>query len=245
MKWISYIFSSMWRLWFLIVFILVFFLFMPALLFFTAVIRNHIAVAKLARYWSKFTLWGSLLFPKVEWEEKMNTKKRYIICSNHVSTLDIPLISAILPIPLQYIGKAEITKIPIFGYFYRNNSVIVNRENRKDAYGAFLKARERLNTGINICIFPEGGIPPKSIFLKKFKNGPFRLALEGEVSIIPITIHDNKRKFPQEYFKGSPGIVRVKVHAAIDPKKLKEKTIENLNNSVYNIIFEELKSHGE
>ena len=144
MKWIGYIFSGLWRLWFLIIFILIFFLFIPALFFFTTIIENHIAVAKLARYWSKMTLWGSFVFPKVKWEEKLDKEKYYIICSNHVSALDIPLISAIMPIPLQYIGKVEITHIPIFGYFYKKNSVVVDREKRKNAYSAFLKAGERL-----------------------------------------------------------------------------------------------------
>ena len=245
MKWAQYILSSIWRLWFLIIFILIFIFFTPALFFFTTIKQNHLAVARLTRYWSKLTLWLTLIFPVVEWEEEITKERNYIFCPNHVSTLDIPLILAILPVPIQYIGKAEIAKIPFFGYFYKKNSVIVNRENKKNAYTAFLEAGERLKKGINMCIFPEGGIPPASIFLKKFKNGPFKLAIEQNVTIIPITMPDNKSIFPQEYFKGRPGIVRVKIHKAIDQNKLKEKTIENLNTSVYNTIFTELKNYEQ
>ena len=243
MKWIGYLFSSIWRLWFLIVFILIFIIFMPALFFFTAIKKNQIAVAHLTRYWSKLTLWISFLFPVVEWEEKIDETGSYIFCPNHVSTLDIPLLLAVLPPPLQYIGKAEIARLPIFGYFYKNNSVIVDRENRKAAYNAFLKARQRLKDGLNMCIFPEGGIPPKNIFLKKFKNGSFRLAIEENLSVIPITMPDNKTMFPVEYFKGRPGIIRVKIHKAIHQNESRKKTIENLNTSVYNTIFEQLKNY--
>ena len=63
-----------------------------------------------------------------------------------------------------------------------------------------------------MCIFPEGGIPNTDIFLKNFKNGPFRLAVEQEVSIVPISLPDNKKLFPQEYFKGRPGFVKIKMH---------------------------------
>ena len=49
--------------------------------------------------------------------------------------------------------------------------------------------------------------------------------------------------FPQEYFKGSPGIVRTTIHKAIDPKNLNKKTIQSLNTSVYNTIFEQLKKY--
>jgi len=226
-------------------FILVFILFMPALFFFTAIVKNEIIVATLTRYWSKLTIYLSFIFPKVEWEERLSKKEQYIFCPNHVSTLDIPLILAVLPVPLQYIGKSEIAKIPLFGYFYKNNSVIVDRANKRNAYDAFLKAGEKLKKGINMCIFPEGGIPKEAVFLKKFKNGPFRLALEKNIKTIPITLPDNKSMFPQEYFKGRPGIVRIKVHKAIDPNSLTEKSIENLNTSVYNIIFEQLKNYEQ
>ncbi len=245
MKWTGYLFSSIWRLWFLIMFLLVFISFMPALFFFTAIKKNELAVAHLARYWSRLTLWLSFIFPVVEWEEEIEKNKHYIFCPNHVSTLDIPLISAVLPVPIQYIGKMELAKLPFFGYFYKNNSVIVNRKNRKDSYTAFLKAGEKLSKGLNMCIFPEGGIPPAKIFLKKFKNGPFRLAIEQNISVTPVTIPDNKKLFPVEYFKGRPGIVRVKIHKTIDPNKLEEKTIQNLNKLVYNTIFEQLKNYEE
>ena len=157
MKWILYLLSSIWRLWFFLVFITVFITFIPALFFFTAIIKNHRIVAKLTSHWSKLTIWLSFIIPIVEWEEDINKKSCYIFCPNHVSTLDIPLILAVLPVPLQFIGKAEIAKLPLFGYFYKNNSVIVNRENRKDAYTAFVRAGLRLEKGLNMCIFPKDG----------------------------------------------------------------------------------------
>ena len=245
MKWIGYLLSSIWRLWFLLMFMLVFILFMPALFFFTAIVKNEIIVAKLARYWSKLTIYLSFIFPKVEWEEKLSKKEQYIFCPNHVSTLDIPFVLAVLPIPLQYIGKAELAKIPLFGYFFKNNSVIVDRANKRNAYSAFLKAGEKLKMGINMCIFPEGGIPKADVFLKKFKNGPFRLALDQNIKIIPITMPDSKSMFPEQYFKGRPGIVRIKIHKAIAPDSLEEKNIENFNLSVYNTIFEQLKNYEQ
>ncbi len=243
MKWLRYLFSIIWRLWFFIVFLLVFIGFIPALYFFTAINKKPIVVAHLCRYWSKLTLFFSFIFPKVEWEESLILNDKYIFCPNHVSTLDIPFILSIIPHPIQFIGKVEIARLPIFGWFYKNNSVIVNRANRKDAYNAFIKAGEKINQGINMCIFPEGGIPPKKIFLKKFKNGAFKLSLEKEIKIVPVTLADNKKIFPKEYYKGYPGFVRVKVHTAISPKNLKEKTIKNLNNKVYNTIFEQLKNY--
>ena len=244
MKWIGYLFSSVWRLWFLIAFFSVFLLFTPSLFLFTAIIKNNKVVNQITKYWSALFLILSGIFWKVEFEEKLDPKKRYIFCPNHSSTLDIPLITAAIPVPLMFMGKKELAAIPLFGYFYKNNSIIVDRSNIRDSYAAFIKAGEKLDDGLNVCIFPEGGIPPAKIFLKKFKNGAFKLASEKDIHIVPITLADNKHNFPQEYFKGYPGIVRLKVHKAIKVNLNEEKSIENLNLSVYNTIFDQLKIYG-
>jgi len=244
MKWIRYLFSSIWRLWFLISFIIAFIVFIPALFFFTAIVKNNLAVNYLTKYWSGMFMIMSGVFWRVEFEEKLDPKRKYIFCPNHSSTLDIPLVTAAIPLPLLFMGKKELVSIPLFGYFYRENSIIVDRSKIRDSYAAFLKAGEKIDKGLNVCIFPEGGIPPSRVFLKKFKNGPFKLAVEKDVYIVPVTLADNKKNFPQEYYKGYPGIVRVKVHKAIKASMEDKNAIENLNTSTYNTIFEQLKLYG-
>ncbi len=240
MKWIRYFFSLLWRGWFFLVFLIVFFSFTPILFFFTAIIKNPIVVFKLNCYWSRLMLWFSGIFYTVDYDEPLEKNVQYIFCPNHTSTLDIPLIAASIPFPILYMGKVELTKIPIFGYFFKKNSVIVDRKNRKGSYQAFLNIGEKIDEGNNVCIFPEGGIPKSNVFLKKFKNGPFRLAIEKNVMLVPVTLPDNKRRFPQEYYKGSPGFVRVKVHKPIKINGKGENCVENLNSNVYSIIFEQL-----
>jgi len=244
MKWIRYLFSSIWRLWFLISFIIAFIVFIPALFFFTAIVKNNLVVNYLTKYWSGMFMIMSGVFWTVEFEEKLDPKTRYIFCPNHASTLDIPLVTAAIPLPLLFMGKKELVSIPLFGYFYRKNSIIVDRSKIRDSYAAFIKAGEKLDNGLNVCIFPEGGIPPAKIFLKKFKNGPFKLAVEKDIFIVPVTIADNKKNFPQEYYKGYPGIVRIKVHKPIKVNIEDKNAIESLNTSVYNTIFEQLKIYG-
>ena len=244
MKWIRYLFSSIWRLWFLISFIIAFIVFIPALFFFTAIVKNNLVVNYLTKYWSGMFMIMSGIFWTVEFEEKLDPKTRYIFCPNHASTLDIPLVTAAIPLPLLFMGKKELVSIPLFGYFYRKNSIIVDRSKIRDSYAAFIKAGEKLDSGLNVCIFPEGGIPPAKIFLKKFKNGPFKLAVEKDIYIVPVTIADNKKNFPQEYYKGYPGMVRIKVHKPVKVNTEDKNAIESLNTSVYNTIFEQLKIYG-
>ncbi len=243
MKYINYLFSTIWRLWFFIVFLFTFFSFLPLLFIFTGLYKKEETVCYIARYWSKIILFTSFIYPKIEWEEKINLNQPYIICANHASSLDIPFILSIINLPIQFIGKVELSKIPLFGYFFKHNSVIVNRKNKKDGYNAFLNANKKLQKNISICIFPEGGIPPKNIFLKNFKNGAFKLASENNIKIIPITMPDNKLMFPQTYYDGYPGRARIKVHKHIDPTRIKKNTPDNMKELVYNIIFDQLKKY--
>ena len=147
MKWIRYLFSSIWRLWFLISFIIAFIVFIPTLFFFTAIVKNNLVVNYLTKYWSGMFMIMSGVFWRVEYEEKLDPKRKYIFCPNHSSTLDIPLVTAAIPLPLLFMGKKELVSIPLFGYFYRENSIIVDRSKIRDSYAAFLKAGEKIDKG--------------------------------------------------------------------------------------------------
>ena len=142
--------------------------------------------------------------------------------------------------PISFIGKHSLSKIPIFGYYYKSFNVLVDRSNLRNSYLAYQEAGKKLNQGQNMVIFPEGGIPKEDIRLFRFKNGPFRLAIEKEVSIIPITFADNKRLFPISYLRGKPGIARVTIHNEVSTKGMDETNIEKLKNQIYNIIESEL-----
>ena len=235
------ILSSIWRLWFFIVFLIVFVIHIPPLYFFTKINKNQRIVCNLTRIWSRATLIFSGVFLNVKYEEELQMDENYIICPNHVSTIDIPVVLAALKIPVIFMAKKEYAKLPIFGWFYKHNTVLVNRENNKDAYGAFLGASEKLKNGLSVCIFPEGGVPPPDVKLRKFKNGPFKLSIQSKTKILPITMPDNKKHFPWSYFSGKPGILNVEVHKPVS--EFETKDIKNLNTTVYNTIFEKLTDY--
>ena len=117
---------------------------------------------------------------------------------------------------------------------------MVDRSNLRDSYLAYQEAGKKLKEGQNMVIYPEGGIPKEDIRLFRFKKGPFRLAIEEQVSIIPITFADNKRLFPTDYLRGKPGIARITIHNEVTAKGMDETNIEKLKNRVYNIIESEL-----
>jgi len=139
--------------------------------------------------------------------------------------------------PFVFVGKAELAKIPIFGFFYKRTCILVDRNNSKSRFKVFEMAQDKINQGLSVCIFPEGGVPEdESILLDEFKDGAFRLAIEHQIPIVPMTFLDNKKRFSFTFLSGTTGRMRVKVHSFIETKglnlaeKVKIKKSSSRNN---------------
>ena len=182
-------------------------------------------------------------YPEVSCERKMEKGKSYMLVANHNSIIDIMLMLAINKHPFIFIGKVELTKIPLFGYFYRKTCILVDRKSQRSRQDAFKEAQHRLRQGNSICIFPEGGVPEGNGMLAEFKDGAFRLAIEHQIPIVPITFHDTKRRFPYSFFCGSPGKLRVKIHKFMctKGKELNVTQRKELRFETRHIIMEELQ----
>jgi 1-acyl-sn-glycerol-3-phosphate acyltransferase len=94
---------------------------------------------------------------------------------------------------------------------------------------------------LSVCIFPEGLVPEdESIVLNEFKNGAFRLAIEHQIPIVPMTFYDCKKRFSYTFFSGSPGILRVKIHEFIESKGLVIQEKGQLKKKTFDLIYNEL-----
>lgn len=195
----------------------------------------------MARIWAKFILFGMGFHYKVESEKEIDSKKSYMIVANHTSMADIMLMLAIVKNPFVFVGKQELAKIPIFGFFYKRTCILVDRSNSKSRMAVFTKAQKRIQQGLSVCIFPEGGVPnDESIVLDHFKEGAFKLAIQHQIPILPISFGDNKERFPYTFFAGSPGIMRVKIHKQVETSNKNESNRKEIREHVRNTIYTQL-----
>src|SRR5690606_22932372 len=149
--------------------------------------------------------------------------KSYMFIGNHTSMADIMLMLVSVKNPFVFVGKKELANIPLFGFFYKRTCILVDRTSEKSRKSVFLRAQRRLQSGLSICIFPEGGVPEEHIDLDAFKDGAFRLAIHHQIPIVPITFADNKKRFSYTFFSGSPGRMRVKIHEFLPTEGLEVK----------------------
>lgn len=234
------IFRIFWRAWF---YGWVFFSILAALPLLIILISNdkfYKTFFKVAILWGKTILFVMGFKPVVTSEEEIIPDKSYMYIANHTSLVDVMLMLAVMKNPAVFVGKKELIKLPVFGYVFRKTSIYVDRSSEKSRREVYVRAQEKLNRGLSIVIFPEGLVPHEDVILSEFKNGAFRLAIEHQIPIIPMTFHDGKKRFSWTFFSGWPGNMRVKIHKFLQTDGLTLEDMENLKQQAYNIIYNEL-----
>lgn len=241
MKILKAIFWTLWRVWFYVLMGVPIIIMSPLLIVSILSEKTYPQFFIMARLWAKIILFGMGFYYKIEREQKLQKGKSYMLVANHTSMTDIMLMLVVSKNPFVFVGKKELVKIPIFGFFYKRTCILVDRENSKSRFEVFKRAQHRLNQGLSICIFPEGGVPEdENIILDEFKDGAFRLAIEHQIPIVPMTFADNKKRFSFRFFSGSPGLMRAKVHHFVETKGLTLDNKKELKDRVRQIIYHQL-----
>ena len=174
----------------------------------------------------RMSMWGAktgvrLAGVKVETHglEKIDPARTYLFMSNHASNLDPPLLLPRIPRRTSVMAKKELFRYPILGETMRMGSLVpVDRGNRDAGIAAVRAAAEVIRQGINMTIYVEG----KRSFdgkLLPFKKGPFYLAMESGVPVVPVTIVGSHALMPKARFQISPGTVKVVFHDPIEPQE--------------------------
>ncbi|TVZ26259.1 1-acyl-sn-glycerol-3-phosphate acyltransferase [Gillisia sp. Hel_I_86] len=234
---------ALWRIWFYILMGLPILIMLPFLLIFSSSEKFYPQYFFCTRIWAKSILYGMGFIPKKLNAANLGNGSSYMFVANHTSIIDIMMMLAVIDHPFIFVGKKELTKIPLFGFFYKRTCIVVDRGDQKSKLRVFKEAQRRLNQGNSICIFPEGGVPDdKTIELVAFKDGAFRLAIDHQIPIVPITFHDNKKRFSYTFFSGSPGIMRAKVHEIIPTVNKVQEDKRELKKEVYEVILQELRN---
>ncbi|WP_027126197.1 lysophospholipid acyltransferase family protein [Gelidibacter mesophilus] len=244
MKFFKYPFWILYRIWFYVLVTLPILILFPILILSILKEEWYPYFFKLARLWAKIILIGMGFRIIIKREQTPEPNKSYMFIANHTSMADIMLMLVSVKNPFVFVGKAELAKIPLFGFFYKRTCILVDRSSEKSRKAVFLRAQKRLKQGLSICIFPEGGVPDDtSMILDAFKDGAFRLAINHQIPIVPITFADNKDRFSYVFFSGGPGKMRVKVHPFLSTDGLTSKDAKALNERARTTIYEQLLAY--
>jgi 1-acyl-sn-glycerol-3-phosphate acyltransferase len=248
MKYLLIIPRTLWKILFLLNFILGLIILFPFFYILLSKRKWFPLAFKLKKFWAWWIMIIPGLFLSVK--RKVPTEKLpqpAVYCGNHVSYLDIVVSYLITPRYFVFMGKQELDKAPLFRIFFREMNILVDRSSNTASHRAFMRAGQDIDKGDSVFLFPEGTI---SSFgkLRGFKNGAFKLAIDKQVPIVPVTYLNNWLLLQNGgFFKahGRPGISRVVIHEPIPTVGMTEKDLVSLRTKVYEIIQKELDNYNE
>jgi 1-acyl-sn-glycerol-3-phosphate acyltransferase len=236
--------SVFYQIWFYILVAIPILLLFPILILLSASEKWYPHFFWVARnIWANFILFGMGCIPNIKREQQIVRGKSYMLVANHTSMLDIMLMLKVSPNPFVFVGKKELVKIPVFGFFYKRVCIMVDRSDTKSRTAVYRRAQKRLADGLSICIFPEGGVPEEHIVLDTFKGGAFKMAIAHEIPIVPMVFFDNKQRLPFTITKGKPGKSRVKVLRFIETKTLGDARKRSISEEVRELILKTLTNN--
>ncbi|MDA9554891.1 1-acyl-sn-glycerol-3-phosphate acyltransferase [Pelobium sp.] len=220
--------------------VILFFIFLyPFLYFFSRKENRYLQFNVVRKILGFVTSIFSGIFYRYTFKEEIDWSKTYIICPNHSSNLDVLAITLMMKKNFFFLGKEELLENPVMRIFFQTVDIPINRANRVAAFKAIKKAEERLKKGMSLVIFPEGKIgneyPP---ILHQFKSGTFKLAIENQIPIIPVSIPDNWRLMWDDGKKYGckPGVSHICIHEPIDTSAYTLADEDNLKQLVYDKI---------
>jgi 1-acyl-sn-glycerol-3-phosphate acyltransferase len=178
--------------------------------------------------WARVVSWLTPMFVTVNGGEHADPKRSYVVVCNHQSQYDILLVYGWLKLNLKWVMKKELRKIPGLGLgCEKAGHIFVDRANPRAARTAVMEALQRLGNGVGILFFVEGTRSNDGQLLP-FKKGAFRLAVEQQLPILPVTVSGTREIMPARTLRLFPGRGTMTIHPPIETVGLGISDVEQL-----------------
>lgn len=194
------------------------------------VVRNTHRVSSI---WAR--VYYALIFIRVKIKNRnaFDKEKVYVFVSNHRSLLDVPVWARACKVPVRFLSKEEMTKVPVFGYVLKRVYLSVNRSDRNDRFKSIAKMKASLDEGTSVFLAPEGTRNKSENVLLDLKDGAFRLAIMAQVPLGIFTLYNTDTLLsPLKLFSMLPGTVYGIWENPIDTTGMTENDIPKLKEQV-------------
>jgi 1-acyl-sn-glycerol-3-phosphate acyltransferase len=188
-------------------------------------------------------VWFFLLFLRHNniYEQPLRPNQSYIFVANHISYMDTPTIVKTFRQPVRPLGKVEMTKIPLFGFIYKNVIVTVDRSSTANRAKSVQVLKSLLRKGVSVLVFPEGTFNTTGKPVADFYDGAFRIAIQTGMPIKPVLFLDGyDRMHYDSLFSFNPGRNRSVFLEEIKTDQLTLKDVALLKASVHQVMWNRL-----
>lgn len=196
-------------------------------------------------------LWADVWFPMIGiwykriYEAPHDKSKQYIFITNHISYLDAAIIPKAYRQPIRPLGKVEMSKVPVFGFIYKNAIVTVDRSSPENRANSVRVLKSIISKGISVLVFPEGTFNMGTTPLKDFYDGAFRVAIETQTPVKPVLFLDAYKRMPYEsLFLMTPGVSRIVYLDEIPVNGYTMENVRELKEKVYAVMEKKLLEYN-
>jgi 1-acyl-sn-glycerol-3-phosphate acyltransferase len=191
-----------------------------------------------ARAWSWLILKTTGVRVRLVGIDALDQSRSYVFAANHQSIYDIPILFASLPFQLRIVAKESLGRIPFLGWHLRRTGhLLVDRS--KPGAGIVKKMSRLVGKHHSLIVFPEG---TRSVdgAVARFKGGPFVLAVEAGLPIVPVSIRGSRHVMMKGRLMVCPGEVTVTVHAPIETTSLSREVVRQTADGVRERVRKEV-----
>jgi len=197
----------------------------------------------LAKTWTGSILFAAGVKLEIEGLDKIAGSKSYIFIGNHQSHFDVFAIFTVLPLTARFMAKAELYKIPVFGWaLSATGTVKIDRANRARSIASMNDALERIRKGVSVVVFPEGTRSEDGV-IKDFKKGGFVLALKGNIPIVPVSISGSRFILKKNSMSVKAGKMKMVFGEPIDTSQYSYQDRDRLSERVRRFIIDNFDPH--
>lgn len=194
--------------------------------------------------WARINSWMTPMFVKVSGRKNIDINQSYVVIANHQSAFDIFVLYGFLNIDFKWVMKQEARKLPGIGIGCEKvGHIFIDRTDHDSAIKSLNEAKKKIINGTSIIFFPEG---TRSFdgSIRDFKKGAFKMALDLDLPILPVTIIGTKAILPNKTLDLFPGKVSMRIHEPILIESYSDVNIDELVKKAHKIMVEAIKKNN-
>lgn len=173
--------------------------------------RRRIPLRMASRLWAPGLMFGAGATLRVEGLERVDFSRPHVFVANHQSIIDICALFRALPVPVRFVIKQELAKVPFIGWYARAmGMVFIERGHAREATERLHAVVSLVRAGESLCAFPEG-TRSRDGSVRPFKGGAFQVALQAGVPVVPIAIDGSGAVLPASGFRVRPGTITLRI----------------------------------
>ena len=207
--------------------------------------RDSPMLERIIHAWSRTWMLTTGTSLEVEGSQHVDPDRSYVVVANHQSTLDIMTCFLAVPIPIRFLAKKELFRIPVLAQGMRAVGIVeVDRQARSSVHAEVNRqAKTLIEHKRSLIIYPEG-TRPRNGKMARFKKGAFTMAIAGQLPVLPLSIHGTYEAWPPGGGLAHGGDVRAVIDAPIETAGMTHSDTGDLRDRVYKLISERVLEMG-